>query len=249
MYRYALTIEYDGSPFHGWQVQNHLNTVQGVIFAAVKKFDLNCENLVGAGRTDAGVHATGQVAHVDLATERNCETVEKALNFYLNKYPISILSAKSVSKDFHARFSAIRRHYTYKIFYRKTALTFDRGQYWRIKRGLDIDSMRLAAGYLIGKHDFTTFRSSLCQAVSPIKTIDKICINSEEIRDGIVYKLDFTARSFLHNQIRSIVGSLEQVGRGRWRPQKIKEILLSKKRELCATLAPPCGLYLASVEY
>ncbi len=249
MYRYALTIEYDGSPFHGWQVQNDVPTVQGVIFDAIKKFDINCENLVGAGRTDAGVHAIGQVAHVDLGTNRDCETVEKAINYYLHKYPISILGAKKVAENFHARYSAIKRYYTYKIFSRTADLTFERSQFWHVRHPLDISKMELAANYLIGKHDFTAFRSSICQASSPIKTMDTIDIQSEKIRDGIIYKLNLSAMSFLHNQVRSIVGCLEKVGCGKWEPQRIQEVLLSKKRSKCAGLAPPGGLYLSKIKY
>ena len=249
MYRYALKIEYDGSPFHGWQVQSNITTVQGVIFEAIKKLDANCENFVGAGRTDAGVHAIGQVAHVDLAIERDCETIQNAINYYLNKHPISILNAKIVCKDFHARFSAVKRHYTYKIFSRKTDLTFERNQYWHIKNSLNISNMELAANYLLGKHDFSTFRSSICQASSPVKTIDTININSEEIRDGIIYQLKFSAKSFLHHQVRSIVGCLEKVGCGKWGPKKMQEILLSKERNQCAALAPSSGLYLTKIEY
>ena len=249
MYRYALTIEYDGSPFHGWQVQNNITTVQGVIFEAIRKLDVNCENFVGAGRTDTGVHAIGQVAHVDLAIKRDCETIQNAINYYLNKHPISILNAKIVSKDFHARFSAVKRHYTYKIFSRKTDLTFERSQYWHRKNSLNIPNMELAANYLLGKHDFSTFRSSICQASSPVKTIDTININSEEIRDGIIYHLNFSAKSFLHHQVRSIVGCLGRVGCGKWGPKKIQEILLSKERSQCAALAPSSGLYLTKIEY
>ena len=249
MYRYALTIEYDGSPFHGWQVQSNVSTVQCVIFNAIKKLDANCENFIGAGRTDAGVHAIGQVAHVDLETNRDSETVKKAINYYLNKYPISVLAAKEVSADFHARFSAKKRHYTYKILSRTTDLTFERSQFWRVRQPLDTSKMKLAATYLIGKHDFTTFRSSICQASSPVKTIDTISIQSEKIRDGIIYEFNFSARSFLHNQVRSIVGCLEKVGCGKWDPQKTQEILLSKERSRCAALAPPGGLYLTKVEY
>ena len=249
MYRYALTIEYDGSPFHGWQVQNNITTVQGVIFDAIKKLDANCENFVGAGRTDAGVHAIGQVAHVDLATKRDCETVQKAINYYLNKYPISILNAKFVNNEFHARFSAKQRHYTYKIFSRQPDLTFEKSQYWHVRHSLNKSNMELATNYLTGKHDFSTFRSSICQASSPIKTIDTINIHSKEMRDGVVYQLDFSARSFLHHQVRSIVGCLEKVGCGKWKPKKIQEILLSKERSYCAALAPSRGLYLTEIEY
>ncbi len=249
MHRYALTIEYDGSSFHGWQVQNNVTTVQGVIFEAIKKFDVNCKNFIGAGRTDAGVHAICQIAHVDLATKHDCKTVRKAINYYLGKHPISILSAETVDKEFHARFSAIRRHYTYKIFSRKTDLTFERHQYWHVRHTLNISNMEFAATYLIGNHDFSTFRSSICQASSPLKTIDTINIQSEKIRDGLVYQLNFSARSFLHHQVRSIVGCLEKVGCGKWAPEKIQEILLSKDRSQCATLAPSNGLYLTKIDY
>ncbi len=249
MYRFALIIEYDGAPFHGWQVQNNLSTVQGVIFNAIKKLDKNCENFVGAGRTDAGVHAFGQVAHVDLETDRDCETVEKAINYYLNKYPISILGVKKVSKDFHARYSAIKRYYTYKIFSRTSDLTIERNQFWHVRRPLDISKMELAASYLIGKHDFTAFRSSICQASSPIKTIDSIDIQSETRRDGIIYEFNLSARSFLHKQVRSIVGCLKKVGCGKWDPEKMQKVLLSKERSKCAALAPPGGLYLSKIKY
>ena len=249
MYRYALTIEYDGSPFHGWQVQNNITTVQGVVFDAIKKLDMNCENFVGAGRTDAGVHAIGQVAHVALATSRDCETVQKAINYYLNKYPVSILNARFVNNQFHARFSAVKRHYIYKIFSRETDLTFEKNQYWHVRHSLNKSNMQLAANYLTGRHDFSAFRSSICQASSPIKTIDTISIQSEEIRDGVVYQLNFSARSFLHHQVRSIVGCLEKVGCGKWEAKKIQEILLSKDRSRCAALAPSGGLYLARIDY
>ena len=249
MYRYALTIEYDGSPFHGWQVQNNITTVQGVIFDAIRKLDANCENFVGAGRTDAGVHAIGQVAHVDLATKRDCNTVQRAINYYLNKYPISILNAELVSNEFHARFSATQRHYKYKIFSRKTDLTFEKSLYWHVRHSLNKSNMELAANYLTGEHDFSTFRSSICQASSPIKTINTINIESEEIRDGIIYQLNFSARSFLHHQVRSIVGCLEKVGCGKWSTKRIQEILLSKDRSQCAALAPSSGLYLEKIDY
>ena len=249
MHRYALTIEYDGSPFHGWQVQNNITTVQGVIFEAIKKFDVNCKNFIGAGRTDAGVHAIGQVAHVDLATKYDSETVRRAINYYLSKYPISILNAEPVNEEFHARFSAKIRHYSYNIFSRKTDLTFERNQYWHVRHILNTSNMELAANYLIGKHDFSTFRSSICQASSAVKTIETIDIQSDKIRDGIVYQLNFSARSFLHHQVRSIVGCLEKVGCGKWAPERIQEILLSKERNQCAALAPSNGLYLTKIEY
>ena len=165
------------------------------------------------------------------------------------QHPVSILNAKIVSNKFHARFSAIKRHYIYKIFSRKTDLTFEKNQYWHVRHSLNKSNMQLAANYLTGRHDFSAFRSSICQASSPKKTIETISIQSEEIRDGVIYQFNFSARSFLHHQVRSIVGCLGRVGCGKWGPKKIQEILLSKERSQCAALAPSSGLYLTKIEY
>ena len=249
MYRFLLKLEYDGTFFHGWQVQENIETVQGVLLEAIRNFDSSCQEVVGAGRTDAGVHATNQIAHIDLAKLWDEHTVQKALNFYLSKRPISVLEAKLVDKDFHARFSAIKRHYIYKIYYREASLTFERNQYWNIRYPLNEEKMKVAARFLIGKHDFTTFRSSSCQSKSPIKTIDTILIKKYKSDHGFIYELRFSARSFLHNQIRSIVGSLEKVGKGSWLPDRIYQALKAKNRSQCGTVAPPQGLYLSGIEY
>ncbi len=249
MYRFLLKLEYDGTLFHGWQVQENTETVQGVLLEAIKKFDWSCKDVVGAGRTDAGVHATNQIAHIDLEKLWEERTVQKAINFYLSKKPISVLEVKLVKKDFHARFSAVKRHYIYKIYYREASLTFERNQYWNIRYPLNEKKMKAAARFLIGKHDFTTFRSSSCQAKSPVKTIDTILIEKYISDHGLIYEFQFSARSFLHNQIRSIVGSLEKVGKGSWSPERIFQALQSKNRSECGTVAPPQGLYLSGVEY
>ena len=249
MYRFSLTLEYDGTFFHGWQIQENVKTVQGCLLEALKKLDPFCKEVVGAGRTDTGVHATSQIAHVDLKKLWKEKTIQKAVNFYLYNHPISVLQVKLVDNSFHARFSATKRHYLYKIYSRETSLTFEKNQYWNIRYALNEKRMRDAAKYLIGKHDFTTFRSSSCQAKSPIKTIDDILIKKRKSENGAIYEFRFSARSFLHNQIRSIVGSLEKVGKGIWLPEKILQALIAKDRSKCGPVAPPQGLYLTKIEY
>ncbi len=249
MYRFLLKLEYDGTCFHGWQIQDNIETVQGVLLEAIRNLEPSCQEVVGAGRTDAGVHATNQIAHIDLEKLWEEYTVQKALNFYLAKKPISVLEVKLVDMNFHARFSAIKRHYIYKIYYRGASLTFERNLYWNIHYPLNEEEMKVAASYLVGKHDFTTFRSSSCQAKSPVKTIDAISIKKNKSDQGFIYEFQFSARSFLHNQIRSIVGSLEKVGKGSWLPERIAQALKAKDRSNCGTVAPPQGLYLSGIEY
>jgi tRNA pseudouridine38-40 synthase len=245
MPRYKLTIEYDGSPFLGWQVQDGGLTVAGVLEDAVEKLSGARTKVSGAGRTDAGVHAFGQVAHIDLSKDWETDVVRDGLNAHLRPHPVAILSAEKVADDFDARFSATKRHYVYRILNRRADLALDRNRFWRVARPLDEIKMQEAAHHLIGNHDFTTFRSTECQAKSPVKTLDLLNV----IRDGQEVRIEASARSFLHNQVRSIVGSLEQVGEGRWSPADMKRALDARDRSACGPVAPPDGLYLLKVDY
>ena len=245
MPRYKLTLEYDGAPFCGWQIQPDQISVQGVLTAAIEALSGEKTLVQGAGRTDAGVHARAQVAHVDLAKEWDADTVRDALNAHLRPHPIAVLAAESVPDDFSARTSAIKRHYLYRIINRRADLTLEAGRAWRVPRPLNVDAMRQGAKYLIGRHDFTTFRSTECQANSPIKTLDvlKVERNDEEINVTAI------ARSFLHNQVRSMVGSLVVVGEGKWNADDLGKALAARDRAACGPVAPPDGLYLMKVEY
>lgn len=245
MPRYKLTIEYDGAPFAGWQIQARELTVQGALTAAVEALSGERVLVQGAGRTDAGVHARGQVAHIDLARERDTDTVRDALNAHLRPHPIAILSAERVADDFHARTSAVKRHYLYRIVNRRPDLTLDLGHAWRVPRLLDTDAMHAAAQRLVGRHDFTTFRSTECQAKSPVKTLDQLDVT----RDGDAVHVRTAARSFLHNQVRSMVGSLVQVGEGKWSADDLAQALAARDRTACGPVAPPDGLYLMKVDY
>ena len=216
MPRFALKIEYDGKPFSGWQRQPDVPSVQGVIEDALRKLQAGHEGISGAGRTDAGVHAYAQVAHVDLTRDWDPFRLSEALNHHLRPAPVAILEVASVSDDFHARFSAIGRRYTYRVLHRRAPLALEKGLFWRIRHPLDVDAMQQGAAHLIGKHDFTTFRSSICQAQSPVKTLDVLDIAKVARPDGTEYRFDIRARSFLHNQVRSFVGTLERVGAGAW---------------------------------
>lgn len=249
MHRYALKIEYVGTPFHGWQKQCGLETVQGAINRALKDLDPFSTGVTGAGRTDAGVHAIGQVAHVDLRKKWNPNQLQKALNFYLKPKLISIVASKEVDSNFHSRFSAIKRHYLYKIVNRTPPLTIEKNTSWHRSHPLDINKMIEGASYLIGKHDFSTFRSTLCQSKSPVKSIDKIEILEVDSFVGRSIEVKFEARSFLHNQIRSIIGTLEKVGSKRWPPDRVKVALKAKNRAQCGPVAPPSALYLIRVDY
>ena len=212
MPRYKLTIEYDGTPFVGWQAQDNGTSVQGVLIDAVAAFTGERAAVQGAGRTDAGVHALGQVAHVDLAKDWDVDTVRDALNAHLRPHPVAVLAAKQVADTFDARFSAIKRHYLYRIVNRRADLTLDQHRAWRVPRPLDANAMHDAAQRLVGKHDFTTFRAAECQAKSPVKTLDRLDV----ARDGDEVRVTASARSFLHHQVRSMVGSLVHVGEGKW---------------------------------
>jgi tRNA pseudouridine38-40 synthase len=245
MPRYKLTIEYDGAPFVGWQIQDNGPSVQGAIMAAVAAFSGESVMVQGAGRTDAGVHALGQVAHVDLAKEHAPDTVRDALNAHLRPHPIAILSAERAATDFDARRSAVRRHYRYRISNRRADLGLDRGRAWRVMRPLDAAAMHVAAQRLVGHHDFTTFRSTECQAKSPDKTLDRLDV----ARSGEEIEVVAVARSFLHNQVRSMVGSLALVGVGKWSAEDLARALAAHDRTACGPVAPPDGLYLVRVDY
>ncbi|WP_166416768.1 tRNA pseudouridine(38-40) synthase TruA [Cochlodiniinecator piscidefendens] len=249
MGRYALKIEYNGAPFHGWQRQKEHVSVQGAIEDALRKLEPDVPTIVAAGRTDAGVHGTGQVAHVDLQRPWKPFRLSEALNFHLKPNPVSILEAAEVGDDFSARFSAMERQYLFRLVSRRAPLCHDAGFVWQIMHPLDLDAMREGAAHLIGLHDFTTFRSVICQANSPVKTIDEIRIEPVEIPYGTEYRFHVRARSFLHNQVRSIVGTLAQVGAGRWMPDDVKDALEARTRSACGTVSPPQGLYLAHVVY
>jgi tRNA pseudouridine38-40 synthase len=245
MPRYKLTIEYDGGPFVGWQVQDNGPSVQGVLAVALEAFCGEKVSVQGAGRTDAGVHALGQVGHVDLAKDWDEDTVRDALNAHLRPHPVAIINAERVDDSFDARFSAIRRHYLYRIINRRADLALDRGRAWRIAKPLDIPAMQAAARRLVGRHDFTTFRNVECQAKSPVKTLDQLDVDG--LADDI--QVMTAARSFLHSQVRSMVGALALVGEGRWTADDVSVALAKRDRAACAPVAPPDGLYLARVDY
>jgi tRNA pseudouridine38-40 synthase len=245
MPRYKLTIEYDGAPFVGWQMQDNGPSVQGVLAAAIQAYSGETVAVQGAGRTDAGVHALGQVAHFDLATERDADTVRDALNAHIRPWPVAILTVERVSMDFDARRSATQRHYFYRIVNRRPDLALERGRVWRVTRPLDADAMQEAAQRLVGQHDFTTFRSVECQARSPVKTLDRLDV----LRSGEEIQIIAAARSFLHNQVRSMVGSLVEVGRGKWSADDLSRALEARDRAACGPVAPAEGLYLVSVDY
>ncbi|HVZ50788.1 MAG TPA: tRNA pseudouridine(38-40) synthase TruA [Pseudolabrys sp.] len=245
MPRYKLSIEYDGTPFRGWQIQADQLTVQGALTAAVEALSGEKTLVQGAGRTDAGVHARGQVAHVDLSRDWETDTVRDALNAHLRPHPVAVLSAERVTDEFNARTSALKRHYLYRIINRRPDLTLDLNHAWRVPRRLDDKAMHEAAQRLVGKHDFTTFRSTECQAKSPVKTLDRLDVG----RDGDHVLIWASARSFLHNQVRSMVGSLVPVGDGKWSADDLSAALAARDRAACGPVAPPDGLYLMQVDY
>lgn len=245
MPRYKLTIEYDGTPYCGWQVQENAPSVQARLAAAVRAF---CgEDFIprGAGRTDTGVHALGQVAHLDLDRDWEPAIIRDAMNAHLRPEPIVVLKCEAADAGFDARFSARRRHYLYRIINRRSPLALDRDRAWPVFRPLDAEAMHEAAQIFVGHHDFSTFRAAECQASSPEKTLDAI----EVARDGEEIAICASARSFLHTQVRSMVGSLKRVGEGSWTAQDLKAALQARDRAACGPLAPPCGLYLVRVEY
>jgi len=243
--RYKLTIEYDGTPFVGWQVQGAGVSVQGVLTGAIARFCGHAVKVAGAGRTDAGVHALAQVAHVDLAKDWRADRVRDAVNAHLRPHPVAVLSAEKIADTFDARFSARKRHYLYRIVNRRADLALERMRAWRLPRRLDAAAMHAAAQRLLGKHDFTTFRSTECQAKSPVKTLDRLDVS----RAGDEVRIETSARSFLHNQVRSMAGSLVLVGDGKWSSDDLAAALAARNRAACGPVAPPEGLYLVSVDY
>lgn len=249
MPRYALKIEYNGKPFSGWQRQDDQLTVQGSIDDALRKLEPEFTSIAAAGRTDTGVHGLAQVAHCDMVKNWTPFRLSEALNFHLKPLPISILQAVQVPDDWHARFHAQERQYLFRLISRRAPLALEAGLVWRINHELDLDAMRTAAAHLIGRHDFTTFRSTFCQAKSPIKTLDDLLIDSKPIPHGTEYTFKIRARSFLHNQVRSFVGSLERVGAGSWEPDQMKRALEARDRQACGPVCPAHGLYLAGVRY
>ena len=245
MPRFKLLIEYDGTPFVGWQAQDNGVSVQSAIAAAVTAFSGETVPVHGAGRTDAGVHALGQAAHVDLAKDWDTDSVRDALNFHLRPQPIAVLSAERVGEDFDARFSATKRHYLYRVVNRRADLALEANRTWRVGRPLDAETMHDAAQRLVGRYDFTTFRAAECQAKSPVKTLDRLDVT----RNGEELHVTAAARSFLHHQVRSIVGSLVHVGEGKWSAGDLAAALAARDRARCGQVAPPQGLYLVRVEY
>ncbi|MCZ6840252.1 MAG: tRNA pseudouridine(38-40) synthase TruA [Alphaproteobacteria bacterium] len=245
MTRYKLTLEYDGTPFVGWQRQDNGPSVQAEVEAAVEAFCGTPVSVYGAGRTDAGVHAMGQVAHCDIERETDADTVRDALNHYLRKVPVTILSADPVDDAFHARFSAVRRHYHYRILNRRPPPAIERDKVWWFPKTVDAAAMQAAAQVLVGHHDFSSFRAASCQAKSPVKTLDQLDVS----RNGTEISVTAVARSFLHHQVRNMVGTLMWVGTGKWTVADVRAALAACDRTAAGPTAPPEGLYLVQVDY
>ena len=250
MPRYAFLVEYDGTPFHGWQRQSGgLASVQGALEAALARLEPSGPAVQGAGRTDTGVHASGQVAHADLSRTWEPFRLAEALNWHLKPAPVAVLACALVEDSFHARFRAVERRYVYRILCRRAPPVLEKGQVWHLRHRLDPALMQDAAAHLVGHHDFTTFRSALCQSASPVKTLDKITFASEPVVGGMLITAELRARSFLHNQVRSIIGTLERVGTGAWAAADVAGALAARDRAACGPVAPPEGLCLAQVRY
>lgn len=244
-HRFKLTISYDGRPFVGWQRQANGLSVQEAVETALFNLTGDVCPIQAAGRTDAGVHATGQVVHVDLARDWTPYKLREALNAHLRLFPVAIVEAEPVDAAFEARFSALKRHYVYRILNRRAPPVHDRGFVWHVARPLNSDAMQQAAQLLLGRHDFTTFRASECQANSPVRTLEFFDV----ARRGDLIEARISARSFLHHQVRSMIGSLEHVGSGKWRAQDLRDALDARDRSRCGAVAPACGLFLAQVDY
>ncbi len=249
MPRYAFRIEYLGTPFNGWQRQEGQPSVQQAIEEALGRIDPLAPRIAAAGRTDTGVHATGQVAHADLGRDWAPDRLMDAVNHHLKPLPVALTACARVADDFHARFSAIERRYTFRLVARRAPVVQDAGQVWQVRHALDAAAMRDGAAALIGTHDFTTFRASLCQAKSPVKTLDEIRIEALPYPAGQEIRFHLRARSFLHNQVRSIVGTLERVGAGAWPASRLAEALAARDRAACGPVCPPQGLSLTGVGY
>ena len=245
MTRWRLTVEYDGGPFMGWQRQDHGPSVQQTLEEALQRMTGERARVAAAGRTDAGVHALAMSAHVDVARELTPHRLREGLNALVRPQPISVLAVDQVADDWHARFSCVGRRYLYRILERRAPPALDRGRAWHIPVTLDVDAMREGAGHLVGRHDFTTFRSAQCQSDSPVKTLDTL----EVSRVGEEIHIRAAARSFLHHQVRSMVGCLALVGREQWRPADIGKALEARDRAALGFNAPPHGLYFVEAIY
>jgi tRNA pseudouridine38-40 synthase len=245
MRSFRLTLSYDGTAYVGWQVQDNGRTIQAELEAALRQITGESIRAVASGRTDAGVHALGQVAHIDLERDWAPDKVRDAVNFHLKPNLAVILGCTEVPSTFDARFSASARHYIYRILTRRARPVLDRNRVWWLVRPLDVEAMRQAAVHLVGRHDFTTFRAVQCQAASPIRTLDRLDV----AREGSEIIISASARSFLHNQVRSMVGTLKLVGEGKWRPDDVSAALVARDRKHCGPVAPASGLYLARVDY
>ncbi len=245
MGRYRLVLEYDGTPFSGWQRQAGDRTVQQELEEAIERFSGESIIIQAAGRTDAGVHALGQVVHFDLARAWDPFRIREALNFHLKPWPIAVLEAEEASQEFEARFSATARHYEYRILNRRARPALSEHRVWHVPVLLDAGIMHQASQTILGRHDFTTFRAAECQAKSPVRTLDRLDVS----REGEEIVVRTSARSFLHHQVRSMVGSLKKIGEGKWGPGELRRALDARDRKRCGPLAPPEGLYLVSVDY
>jgi tRNA pseudouridine38-40 synthase len=245
MPRYKLTLEYNGAAFYGWQIQPGDATIQGVLTDAITKINGEPAMVQGAGRTDSGVHALGQVAHVDLLREWDPFVLRNAINAGVRPHKVCVLEVELVPDDFNARFSGTKRHYLYRILNRRAPPTIDLGQVWFVPVELNAGAMHDAAQILVGHHDFSTFRDSQCQAQSPMRTLDRLDVS----RFGEFIEIRTESRSFLHSQVRSMVGSLKLVGEGKWTTKDLKAALDAKDRTACGVVAPPEGLYLVRVDY
>jgi tRNA pseudouridine38-40 synthase len=245
MPRYKLTLEYDGTPFCGWQRQADRLSVQEALEIAIEAMSGEAVTTQAAGRTDAGVHALGQVVHFELFKEWDPFRIREALNYHLRPQLVAVTAAEAVGEDFEARFSAVARHYEYRILTRRAPPVIERNRVWHVPKKLDADAMDYAASLILGRHDFTTFRSSECQANSPERTLDGFAVRAEP--EHII--VTASARSFLHHQVRSMVGSLKLVGEGKWKPRDFRAALDARDRRRCGPMAPSTGLYLTQVDY
>lgn len=249
MPRYALEVEYNGAPFHGWQRQTDLPSVQGAIEHALGKIEKGVHQIAAAGRTDKGVHGLAQVAHCDMQRDFTPFRLSEAINYHLKPHPVAIVRCAKVADNFHARFWAQERRYLFRILARRAPVTHAAGFVWQVKQQLDLEAMRAGAAHLLGTHDFTTFRSTICQSASPVKALDRLDITSVQTPHGAEVHFDVRARSFLHNQVRSFIGTLERVGSGSLQPDDVKTALDARDRQACGPVSPPHGLYLAGVGY
>ena len=249
MPRYALKVEYDGGPFSGWQRQDDRPSVQGAVEAALARLEPGAPSVAAAGRTDAGVHATGQVAMVETARDWDPFRLAEALNAHLRPHPVAVLRAVRVGPDWHPRFDATGRRYLYRILCRRAPPAYDRGRVWHVRHALDAGAMAGAAQRLLGRHDFTTFRAVGCQAKSPVRTLDRLDVETADVPGGVEIRLHVAARSFLHSQVRSFAGTLERVGAGAWTADDVADALAARDRARCGPVAPPDGLSLEEVVF